>query len=144
MTAPVPAYRNVIQFPVRFGDLDAMGHVNNVRFLAYFEEGRVAWFREVLGMAPESYAYPVVVARVEIDFLASIGFGREVRVGTRCARIGGKSLLIEGEIQVDSTPPQVASRYKCTLVYVDAQSGQSISVPEADRKRITTYEPGLS
>lgn len=137
-------YRNIIRFPVRFADLDAMGHVNNVTFLGYFEEGRVAWFRECMGLPPESFAYPVIVARVEMDYLAPISFGAEVEVGTRCSRIGGKSMTIEGEIRIASPEPALAARYTCTVVYYDYQSGKTIPVPEADRKRIADFEPGLS
>jgi acyl-CoA thioester hydrolase len=137
-------YRSIIHFPVRFSDLDAMGHVNNVRFLTYFEEGRVAWFRDCMGLAPESFAYPVVVGRMEIDYLAPISFGSELSLGTRCSHIGGKSMILEGELAVDTPEIRLASRYKCTVVYYDFKSGQSVPVPEADRKRIIAFEPGLS
>jgi len=40
---------------VRFGDLDAMQHMNNVEFLRFFETARIDWFGHVLpGQAPGS------------------------------------------------------------------------------------------
>jgi acyl-CoA thioester hydrolase len=137
-------YRNIIRFPVRFADLDAMGHVNNVTFLRYFEEGRVSWFRECMGLPLESTAYPVIVARVEMDYLAPIPFGVEVAVATRCSRIGGKSMTIEGEIRIVAAEQVPVSRYTCTVVYYDYKSRLTVNVPEADRKRIADFEPGLS
>ena len=61
------------RLPVRWRDLDPLGHVNAVVFLTYLEEGRNAWLAAILGQGfgPEQY----VVARVELDFRAEIPAG---------------------------------------------------------------------
>ena len=50
---------------VRWGDLDAFGHVNNATYLVYAQEARYAWSKMI----------EMVVARAEVDFIAPIYIG---------------------------------------------------------------------
>ena len=50
---------------VRWGDLDAFGHVNNATYLVYAQEARFAWSKMI----------EMVVARAEVDFIAPIYTG---------------------------------------------------------------------
>mgnify|MGYP006161732621 CR=1 FL=1 len=50
---------------VRWGDLDAFGHVNNSTYLIFAQEARYAW----------SKMHEMVVARAEVDFIAPIYTG---------------------------------------------------------------------
>ena len=50
---------------VRWGDLDAFGHVNNATYLVYAQEARYAWSKMI----------EMVVARAEVDFVAPIYVG---------------------------------------------------------------------
>lgn len=143
MVSELKAYRHHIDFPVRFSDLDAMGHVNNARYLTFYEEGRAYWCMECLGMKNGSIAYPVIVARTEVDYLLPIPFGQKVRVFTRCAAIGNKSITIEGCISLDREGHAIASRYKCILVFFDYERSQAHSIPAAAKAAIMDYEPAL-
>ena len=135
-------FRHILYMPVRFSDLDAMGHVNNARYLTFYEEGRSAWFRDCAGMAPDSTAYPVIVARAEVDFLLPISQGQHIYVGNRCSHLGGKSMTVKGMIALDAAMTQIASRYTCTLVYYDYEKGVSIPIPQAFKDRVVAYESG--
>ena len=134
-------FRNRLYFPVRFSDLDAMGHVNNARYLTYFEEGRAHWFRECWGLAPESTAYPVIVARIELDYLAPVPFGAKMGIYHRVVEIGRKSIKMEGwacmEGENESIP---AAKYLITLVWFDYEKGKSLQIPEGAKERIKAYE----
>jgi len=48
----VPLYE--LNIPVRWGDMDALGHVNNAMYFRYFETVRMQWFAESLDQAPDS------------------------------------------------------------------------------------------
>jgi len=54
---------------VRWRDVDALGHVNHAVFLTYLEEGRDAFYMQVLGTDP-SY----VVVRIEVDLRAEVRY----------------------------------------------------------------------
>lgn len=95
MTAPDPTdpgvYRHWTSFPIRFSDQDAMGHVNNVAYAAYFETGRLMYFTSLLAAFPR-IEMEFVLASLHIDYLAEMHFPGEVRVGARVIRVGRSSI----------------------------------------------------
>jgi acyl-CoA thioester hydrolase len=101
---------------VRFRDLDPMGHVNNAVFLTYIEQARFAFLAEV-GAATSLADLNMIVARVEIDFKAPVGFGDEVEISVRASRFGTKSfdldyvLRVDGDIVAEAKSVQVAYDY---------------------------------
>jgi len=76
---------------VRFGDMDATGHVNNVSFARYVETGRVPFMRA--GYLP---AYDdrqrFVVGNLSIRFRAQAFWPADLRIGTRVSRLGKTSI----------------------------------------------------
>ena len=63
-----------VQVPLRWSDMDAYGHVNNVQFLRLLEDARVIGFREWFGEAPTMLDEGVVVARHEIEYRAPLSY----------------------------------------------------------------------
>lgn len=67
--------RHVYECPVRWADLDLLGHVNNVTYVDYLQEARVDLFRT---HAPDSraddLAEGVVVVRHEVTYVSSLTF----------------------------------------------------------------------
>ena len=53
--------------PVRFSDIDAMGHVNNAIYLNYFEQARMSFFQESIGKEWDWKKDGIVLGRNEID-----------------------------------------------------------------------------
>jgi acyl-CoA thioester hydrolase len=75
---------------VRWSDLDVFGHVNNARFLTYYEEARVAlMFNAARERGLTSFADGIVIARHEIDYLRPVGYALSSTNGDRapCVRI---------------------------------------------------------
>ena len=70
-TSPRP-YR--VQVPLRWSDMDAYGHVNNVQFLRLLEDARVIGFREWFGEGPTMLDEGVVVTRHEIEYRAPLSY----------------------------------------------------------------------
>jgi acyl-CoA thioester hydrolase len=110
---------------VRFRDCDAMGHVNNAVYSTFLEEARI----EVLGGLTD-----FILARVEIDFRAELRAGEEIEIGTRCSRIGTKSLELEHEISVGG---RVAAEARSVLVGYDYSLAESVPLPEELKARLT-------
>ena len=86
---------HVWQGEVRWGDMDAYGHVNHTVFFRYLESARVACLAAVCGKAP----LPIlVVADIGCKFLAEIVFPATVEVRSSLTNVRGGSLEIEAEI----------------------------------------------
>lgn len=119
------------QVDVRWRDTDALGHVNHVVFLTYLEEGRDAFYAQVLGSDPH-----YVVARLEIDFRAEVRReDRQVLVQIEVEQLGTTSLTTR-ETVVGSA--QVAARARVVTVRWDAGRRKPIPFSDAERARIAT------
>ncbi|MDX1595244.1 MAG: acyl-CoA thioesterase, partial [Gammaproteobacteria bacterium] len=87
---------------IRFGDLDVLGHVNNVAYMVYFETGRVA-FLEQLGRPPRDRAHgPVfVLAHIAADYIEELYYPGRVQIGTALRHVGTSSFHLGHGIFVD-------------------------------------------
>jgi acyl-CoA thioester hydrolase len=69
---------------VRFGDLDANRHLNNVVFLRYFETARIAFIRALLPVhdptQPEGEGFGLIFAECHIEYRSPVYFDEEVAV----------------------------------------------------------------
>ncbi|HUI35905.1 MAG TPA: thioesterase family protein [Gaiellaceae bacterium] len=117
---------------VRFRDLDPMGHVNNAVYFTYIESARVA-FLQHLGAAPTLEDMSIIVARIEIDFRAPVGFGEDVDISVRASRFGGKSFDLDYELRVGGA---VVAEAKSVLVAYDYGTGQAIELPDEWREKL--------
>ena len=117
---------------VRFRDLDPMGHVNNAVFLTYIESARVA-FLQHLGAAATLDQLSIIVARVEIDFRAPIGFGEEVAISVVASRFGEKSFDLEHELSVGDT---LVAEAKTVLVSYDYGRREAVALPDEWREKL--------
>ncbi|MEN8650382.1 thioesterase family protein [Streptomyces sp. 21So2-11] len=97
--------RHIYSCPLRWSDMDAFGHVNNVVFLRYLEEARIDFmFRLAPGEGSTSFTGGSVVARHEIDYVRPLVHRHEpVTVESWVTKIGAASLTIAYEIKDEAT-----------------------------------------
>ena len=125
---------------VRYGDLDAQGHVNNSRYLTYLEQGRVGYFIHLGLWDGHSFMDSgIILADVHISFRAPILLGQDIRVGVGIVRLGNKSLNFEQTIE-DTPSGCIMASASVVLVAFDYRTQQSIPIPAAWRKIIAKFE----
>lgn len=78
------------EIPVRFGDLDPLGHVNNVAIAQLYEESRVRFGRIVVERSGPGL-HRLVLASLNVHYLAETRYPDPVEVGIGVARIGRSS-----------------------------------------------------
>jgi acyl-CoA thioester hydrolase len=116
---------------VRWRDTDAIGHVNHVVFLTYLEEGRDAFYAQVLGSDPI-----YVVARLEIDFRAEVRHeDRQVTTRIEVERVGTTSLTTRETIL--RSAEHVVAQARVVTVRWDASRRAPIPFSETERERLT-------
>ena len=114
---------------VRWRDTDALGHVNHAVFLTYLEEGRDAFYAQVLGSDP-SY----VVVRLEVDLRAEVRHpDQEVTVRIAAERLGTTSLTTREAILTPSGEVAAEAR----VVSVRWDRGRPIPFSDYERARLT-------
>ena len=80
---------------VRFGEVDMFGHVNNVVAFTYFEEARIALFKELGFMQEWTHASSetmIVVADLQCNFIKQIYFDEQLKVYVKAGSVGNSSL----------------------------------------------------
>lgn len=97
--------RHVYYCPLRWADMDSLGHVNNVTYVDYLQEARVDMFSvHAPASGGEELAEGVVVVRHEVEFLAPLVFRPEpVRIETWVGRIRAASFTMRYEV-LDELP----------------------------------------
>lgn len=125
-TDGAPVYRHLM--PLRFRDLDYLGHVTAAEYLAMFEEGRAAWLSESFQTPFPTY----VVARQEIDFERELRMHQgPVSLSIELVRVGSKSLEVS-EI-LESRDGTVHARSRARLVMWNARERCSRELTAAER-----------
>jgi acyl-CoA thioester hydrolase len=110
-----------VDVPLRWSDMDAYGHVNNVQFLRLLEDARVIGFRQWFGEDRGLLDEGVVVARHEIEYLAPLDFRHApISVDMWATKIAGSSFNLGYEVR---DPTEVGTtmyaRAETTLVAYD-------------------------
>jgi acyl-CoA thioester hydrolase len=118
---------------VRFRDLDAMGHVNNAVFATYIEQARIEYLRR-LGLLNGPVYMGMILARLELDFVAPGDAEGEVEIGVRPSRAGSKSFALDYELRQGE---RLIARATTVLVAYDYERAQSIPLPTQWREQLT-------
>lgn len=110
-----------VDVPLRWSDMDAYGHVNNVQFLRLLEDARVIAFEQWFGPDRSMLDDGVVVARHEIEYLAPLDFRHApITVDIWATKISGASFDLAYEVR---DPAEVGvtmyARAETTLVAYD-------------------------
>lgn len=142
-----------VPVPVRWSDLDAYGHVNNVDLLRLLEEARihVLWAPDaaepdvtapaLLGASPGA-GNRGLIARQEIEYLKAVPYFRspldvEVWVG----RVGGASFQLCYEVYSPTgvQPRVLYARASTTTVMVEARTGSPRRINDSARTAFLPY-----
>lgn len=116
--------RSRFEMPVRWGDLDALNHVNNTLYFRYLEESRVDRFRAA-GIGVSSERRNIVLARTTCDFLRPILWPATLRIEMEIQRVGRSSLEYQAELHVVDDEAGPCARAQNIIVGTDAGTGKS-------------------
>ncbi|PSQ33935.1 acyl-CoA thioesterase [Halobacteriales archaeon QS_9_70_65] len=133
-------FRFDVEIPVRYRDLDTLGHVNNAVYATYLEQARAAYVDRVLGMDLEDDG--MVLASLKIDFRrpvdAAVG---SIRVECGAVSVGDSSFRMGYRVHDDGDDEPAATAESVQVAWDGASSR---SLPAAWRESLRAFEPGLS
>jgi acyl-CoA thioester hydrolase len=118
-------------FRVPFGDIDMMGHVNNAKYLTYFETARTNLLRQSFGDMPRGRP-GLIIARAEIDYKSPVVWEDELTVRVRPISVGNSSFIYEYAI-VNQKGILVATGRTVQVAY-DYSKNSSVPIPDQVRK----------
>jgi uncharacterized protein YceH (UPF0502 family)/acyl-CoA thioesterase FadM len=122
--------------PLRWGDMDAMGHVNNTLYFRYMEVCRLDWIFSV-GVDPKlSTAGPVII-NAFCNFLRQLEFPGDIRVTMSVANPGRSSFDTFHTIERVDQPGVVYAEGGARTVWTDYAAKRSAPMPDWFRARLT-------
>jgi acyl-CoA thioester hydrolase len=113
--------------PVRWGDMDAEGHVNNTGYFRFMEETRMRWVSG-LGL-PTQPPHPVIVLlNAACHYTRPLGYPATVEVALAIGRLGRTSVQTHYTLRHVEAAAVCAEGY-ATLVWYDTSTQKSVPLP---------------
>ena len=121
---------HVERIPIRWGDMDAMGHVNNAMYFRYMEQARIGWFESLVGREAAWKDTGIVIANASCNFKRALNYPGTVEVSVRIGAPGGSSLPTYYELRMES---ELYADGAATVVFIDMQAQKPVRIPEGIR-----------
>ncbi|MBB4635429.1 YbgC/FadM family acyl-CoA thioesterase [Longimicrobium terrae] len=121
---------------VRSTELDALGHVNNAKYMEYLEWGRFEWVK-ANGIPLDFFGksrLSTVLVNVNINFRHEANLGDRLSVRTWLAEMGRSSFRIGQEI-VNQRGERITDA-TVTSVMFDTTTRSSVYIPDEIRHRL--------
>ena len=136
-------YPVVIEFPVAWGEMDAMGHVNNIVYFRYFESARIAYFEKMnlLGYMTETGIGPIL-GEISCRFKIPLSYPDRVLIGAKVVRIE-EDRFIMNHLVVSIKHQKVAAEGESVLVTYNYREGKKVTVPEVVKQSILDMEQSV-
>jgi acyl-CoA thioester hydrolase len=126
-------YESVI--PIRWGDMDAMGHVNNAVYFRYMETSRIDWCRSI-GCMPEQSKQGPVIVNAWCNFLQQLRYPGGVVTRHHVTTVGRTSFDTYITMERDDDPGTLWAEGGARMVWIDFATNQALKLPEWLREKI--------
>ena len=123
--------------PMRWGDMDAMGHINNTIYFRFLEQARIEWYAE-MGRNRDQAGMETVVVNAHCTFFRPLQYPGTIEVRTFAGSPGRSSFEITQEIRRIDDSETIYAAGGAKVVWVDPQTGKSVPLPAEIRALITT------
>ena len=121
-------YPVTIEFPVHWGEMDALGHVNHTRFLVWMESARIALFEQIGLMAQGQPEVGPILANINVDYLAPVHHPATIVCGTRVTGLGNTSFTLEYGVSLNDRPDILVARASSVIVLVNYVEGRKVKL----------------
>ena len=125
---------HIERIPIRWGDMDAMGHVNNTVYFRYMEQARISWFDRLV---PEDDAWQstgIVIANAACNFKRPLNYPGTIEVRLSVGPLGGSSVPTFYELRMDEA---LYADGEATVVFIDMEKQKPMRIPERIRSLLS-------
>ena len=120
-------YETII--PIRWGDMDAMGHVNNTTYFRYLETGRIDWLRSI-GCQPSPEGEGMVIVNAFCNFYRQLEYPGDVLLKMYASDPKGSSFESWATMERPDNPGVIYAAAGATTVWVDFKAQKSRPLPD--------------
>ena len=119
---------HVTRMPIRWGDMDAYGHVNNTVYFRYMEQARVEWI-EAMEIPMQPGGDGPVIINAACTFLIPMTYPGVVEVRTYVGQPGRSSVQTHVEMRLEGDE-RIYAKGAAKVVWMNTQSGKSVPLPD--------------
>jgi acyl-CoA thioester hydrolase len=114
---------------MRWGEMDALGHMNNVAYLRYFEEVRIAWFESLkLDYRPGSEG--PILGTITCKYVKPAIYPVEFEITSYIGKPGNRSFFMWHELYNANDPTERFAEAEAKLVWIDIAASRSRPMPD--------------
>jgi len=121
-----------MRMPIRWGDMDAMGHVNNTLYFRYMEIIRIEWMHRA-GGAPNRDGDGLVIVNAFCNFIRQLEYPGEVLAKLYVANPGRSSFDSYTTLERVDRPGEIHASGGATIVWMNFPKQKSVPLPAALR-----------
>lgn len=124
------------RFAVRWGDMDAMGHVNNTVYFRYLETARIDWLVSI-GCNPGPHAPGPVIANAFCNFYRQLEYPDQVLLKLYLSDPGRTTFETWGTMEREGEPGVLCAAGGATVIWVDYPQQKATALPDWMRTLVT-------
>jgi len=132
----------IVEFPLTWGDMDALKHLNNVAYFRYFENARIAYFDRIkIWEFMDKTGIGPILASTQCRFLAPLSYPDLLSVGASVSDIGPDRLTMKFSV-ASQRLSKIAAEGDGVLVTYDYRNNRKVPVPAELKRNILDLEAG--
>jgi acyl-CoA thioester hydrolase len=133
-------YPVTVKFPVHWGEMDALGHVNNARYFTWFETARIAHFGAIGLKSDAPSELGPILKRADCDFIRPVLWPADVIVGSRITGLRNTSFTMEYAVARSDSPDEHFARGTAIVVLLNYKTSEKVQISDELRERIASVE----
>ena len=139
MKIELPEHKKLVyetRFVVRWGDMDAMGHVNNAQYFRYLETARIDWMRSI-GVNPAPQGQGPVIVNAFCNFYQQLSYPDEVLLKMFVSDAGRTTFETWATMERVEQPGRICAAGGGTVIWVDFPLQKAAQLPDWVRALVT-------
>ncbi|MDX2131797.1 MAG: thioesterase family protein [Planctomycetota bacterium] len=128
-----------VDIPVAWGEMDALGHVNNVVFFRYMETARIEYIRRLGDWARDGRPPGFILQSASIRFRRPVVFPDTLRVTARAVEVAADRFTLS-HAMVSSASGEVVAIGQGVVVSYDYALGTKVPLSDTLRRAINATD----
>ena len=132
MKIEIPEARKLVhetRVAIRWGDMDAMGHVNNASYFRYMETARIEWF-DRMGFTPDPAGQGPVIVNAFCNFIRQLEYPGDVLIKVYASDPARTTFETWLTMERTDQPGVVSATGGATVIWVDFPRQKAVPLPD--------------
>jgi len=138
MKIELPEHKKLVYemtIPIRWGDMDAMNHVNNTTYFRYLETVRIDWMRSI-GCQPDPKGEGPVIVNAFCNFYKQLEYPGDVLVKMYVSDPARSTFESWGTMSRTDDPDVIYAAGGATTIWVNFPAQKSAPLPDWMRRHL--------